>query len=328
MPDASVMPVLEHNARPLTTHLSIVTPCYNEEAVLPETIRRLSALLDRLAAAGKVDAARSGIYFVDDGSFDATWTLIEEASTRDARIHGIKLSRNCGHQAALLAGLQSAPGDAIVSIDADLQDDVNAIETMLDRFVAGDDIVYGVRKDRRSDSMFKRATAVAYYRLLAWMRVEVTFNHADYRLMSRRVIDCLHRYEEVNLFLRAIVPRLGFRASKVEYIRAERFAGESKYPVWKMLKFALTGITSFSAFPLHLITLIGLTVFVGSMLLGAWALWVRAFGNSFPGWASTVVPMYFLGGVQLLCTGIIGEYLSKIYLEVKGRPKYFIEKVL
>jgi glycosyltransferase involved in cell wall biosynthesis len=285
-------------------------------------------LLDRLAVAGKIDRASSGVYFVDDGSRDATWTLIAEAGARDARMHGLKLSRNCGHQTALLAGLQSAPGDAIISIDADLQDDVDAIEVMLDRFVAGDDIVYGVRNDRQSDSLFKRGTATAYYRLLAWMGVEVTFNHADFRLMSRRVVDCLQRFQEVNLFLRAIVPTLGFRSSTVEYRRAERFAGESKYPLGKMLKLAFEGVTSFSAFPLHLITLIGMVVFVGSMFLGIWALWVRLFGNSFPGWTSTVVPMYFLGGVQLLCTGIIGEYLSKIYLEVKGRPRYFIEKVL
>lgn len=310
----------------MTTQLSIVTPCYNEEAVLPETIRRFSALLDRLSAAGKIDPIKSGIYFVDDGSRDATWALIEQAGDRDARMHGVKLSRNCGHQAAVLAGLQSAPGDAIVSIDADLQDDVDAIEAMLDRFVAGDDIVYGVRNDRRSDSTFKRATAVGYYRLLAWMGVEVTFNHADYRLLSRRVVDCLHQFDEVNLFLRAIVPTLGFRSSTVEYRRAERFAGESKYPLGKMLKLAFDGISSFSAFPLHLITLTGMAIFAVSMFLGVWALWVRAFGHSFPGWASTVVPMYFLGGVQLLCIGVIGEYLSKIYLEVKGRPRYFIEK--
>jgi glycosyltransferase involved in cell wall biosynthesis len=303
----------------VTTHLSVVTPCYNEEAVLPETIRRFSVLLDRLAADGKIDPAKSGIYFVDDGSHDATWALIEQASARDPRMHGVKLSRNCGHQAALLAGLQSAPGDAIISIDADLQDDVEAIEAMLDRFVAGDDIVYGVRNDRQSDSMFKRSTAVGYYRLLAWMGVEVTFNHADYRLMSRRVVDCLQRYQEVNLFLRAIVPTLGFRSSTVEYRRAERFAGESKYPLGKMLKLAFEGITSFSAFPLHLITLLGLVIFVGSMFLGAWALWVRLFGSSFPGWASTVVPMYFLGGVQLLCIGVIGEYLSKIARDTSSR---------
>ena len=311
----------------MKTHLSIVTPCYNEEAVLPETIRRFSALLDRLAAAGKIDAEKSGVYFVDDGSRDATWALIEQAGDLDARMHGVKLSRNCGHQAALLAGLQSAPGDAIISIDADLQDDVEAIGAMLDRFAAGDDIVYGVRNDRRSDSVFKRVTAVGYYRLLAWMGVKITFNHADYRLMSRRVLDCLQRFEEVNLFLRAIVPTLGFRSSTVEYRRAERFAGESKYPLGKMIKLAFDGISSFSAFPLHLITLIGTAVFLGSMGLGLWALWVRIFGHAFPGWASTVVPMYFLSGVQLLCIGVIGEYLAKIYLEVKARPRYFIEKV-
>jgi glycosyltransferase involved in cell wall biosynthesis len=312
----------------MTTHLSIVTPCFNEEAVLPETVRRLGSLLDRLTADGKIDRENSGVYFVDDGSSDRTWELIEQASARDPRMHGVKLSRNCGHQIALLAGLQAAPGDAVISIDADLQDDVDAIEAMLDRFAGGDDIVYGVRNDRRSDSHFKRYTAVGYYKLLDWMGVEVVFNHADYRLLSRRVIECLQRYQEANLFLRGIVPTLGFRSSTVEYRRAERFAGESKYPLGKMLSLAFEGITSFSAFPLHLITLIGFGVFVISAALGTWALWARLFGDSFPGWASTVVPMYFLGGVQLLCIGVIGEYLSKIYLEVKARPRYFVEKVL
>ncbi len=311
-----------------TTGLSIVVPCFNEEEVLPETIRRLAALLDRLSAAGKIDEARSGVYFVDDGSRDATWRLVEQAHADDARMHGVKLSRNCGHQAAVLAGLQSAPGDAVISIDADLQDDVGAIEAMVDRHAAGDDIVYGVRNDRRADSWFKRSTAVGYYRLLEWMGVRIVFNHADYRLLSRRVIDCLQQHHEVNLFLRGIIPTLGFRSSTVEYQRAERFAGQSKYPLGKMLALAINGVTSFSAFPLHLITLTGLGVFVISIALGLWALWVRLYGTSFPGWASTVVPMYFLGGIQLLCIGVIGEYLSKIYMEVKARPRYFVEKAL
>ena len=312
----------------MTTRLSLVVPCFNEEEVLPETIRRLAALLDRLTAAGKIDRASSGVYFIDDGSSDATWRLIAQAHADDARMHGVKLSRNCGHQAAVLAGLQASPGDAVISIDADLQDDVDAIEAMVDRHAAGDDIVYGVRNNRRADTWFKRSTAVGYYRLLEWMGVKIVFNHADYRLMSRRVIDCLQRHREVNLFLRGIVPTLGFRSSTVEYERAERFAGQSKYPVGRMLSLALNGVTSFSAFPLHVITLIGLGVFVISIALGLWALWVRMYGSAFPGWASTVVPMYFLGGIQLLCIGVIGEYLSKIYLEVKARPRYFIEKTL
>jgi polyisoprenyl-phosphate glycosyltransferase len=312
----------------MTTNLSVVVPCFNEEDVLPETVRRLTALLDRLTAAGKIDAVESGVYFVDDGSRDATWRLIEQAHANDARMHGVKLSRNCGHQAAVLAGLQSSPGDAVISIDADLQDDVDAIEAMVDRHAAGDDIVYGVRKNRRADTWFKRSTAVGYYRLLEWMGVKIVFNHADYRLMSRRVVDCLEAHREVNLFLRGIIPTIGFRSSTVEYERAERFAGRSKYPLGRMLSLALNGVTSFSAFPLHLITLLGLSVFVISIALGVWALWVRLYGSYFPGWASTVVPMYFLGGIQLLCIGVIGEYLSKIYMEVKARPRYFIEKAL
>lgn len=312
----------------MKNQISIVIPCFNEEAVLPETIRRLDALLQKLGDAGKVDTERSGVYFVDDGSRDGTWRVIEEASASNLRVHGIKLSRNCGHQVALLAGLQSAPGDAVISIDADLQDDVGAIEAMVDRFNEGDDIVYGVRNDRQSDTVFKRSTAVAYYKLLDWMGVKVVFNHADYRLMSRRAVESLRRYPEANLFLRGIVPTLGFRSSIVEYRRAERFAGESKYPLSKMLSLAFDGITSFSAFPLHLITLIGTGVFAISALLGMWALWARLFGDSFPGWASTVIPIYFLGGIQLFCIGVIGEYLSKIYLEVKARPRYFIDKTV
>jgi glycosyltransferase involved in cell wall biosynthesis len=308
--------------------LAIVVPCFNEEAVLPETAQRLTALLDRLSAAGTIEAG-SRIYFVDDGSTDRTWSLIESASARDARIGGVKLSRNRGHQNALLAGLATAEGDAVVSIDADLQDDVNAIAQMIDEFRAGADIVFGVRDDRRSDSWFKRWTAALFYRLMGVMGVQVVFNHADFRLMSRRALMALFEYREVNLYLRGIVPLLGYRTATVNYARAERFAGTTKYPLRRMISLAVQGVTSFSAVPLRLITGLGFAVCAGSLALTAWALWVRFFtDDALPGWTSTVVPIYFLGGVQLLCLGIIGEYLAKTYMEVKRRPRYSIERVL
>jgi len=308
--------------------LGIVVPCFNEQEVVPEAARRLMDLLDRLQAEGKIHAG-SGIWFVDDGSRDSTWALIEAMAGEYPAIHGIKLSRNCGHQSALIAGLQHALGDALISIDADLQDDVGVIETMVDRFLEGYDIVYGVRKNRDSDSAFKRWSAESYYRVLRGMGVEAVFNHADYRLLSRRALNCLQGYREVNLFLRGIVPLLGFKATQVAYTRGGRFAGESKYPLNKMVGLALDGVTSFSAVPLRLITLTGLSVFLVSMLLGLWALWVRLVNDSaVPGWTSTVVPFYFLGGVQLFCIGIIGEYLAKIYMEVKARPRYHVETVL
>jgi len=308
--------------------LGIVVPCFNEQEVVPEAARRLMDLLDRLQAEGKIHAG-SGIWFVDDGSRDSTWALIEAMAGEYPAIHGIKLSRNCGHQSALIAGLQHALGDALISIDADLQDDVGVIETMVDRFLEGYDIVYGVRKNRDSDTAFKRWSAESYYRVLRGMGVEAVFNHADYRLLSRRALNCLQGYREVNLFLRGIVPLLGFKATQVAYTRGGRFAGDSKYPLNKMVGLALDGVTSFSAVPLRLITLTGLSVFLVSMLLGLWALWVRLVNDSaVPGWTSTVVPFYFLGGVQLFCIGIIGEYLAKIYMEVKARPRYHVETVL
>lgn len=306
--------------------LSLVIPCYNEEDVLPETIRRLGILLQDLVARGKI-SPDSSVYLVDDGSRDRTWTVIESATSEHMFIRGIKLSRNRGHQNALLAGLFSADGDAVISIDADLQDDLGAIESMLDAHNTGSDIVFGVRKGRTADTIFKRLTAEGYYRLLHFMGVEAVFNHADYRLMSRRAIDSLREFKEVNLFLRGIIPQLGFTTSTVYYDRAERFAGESKYPLRKMLAFAWQGITSFSAVPLHMITTLGVIVSLGSFAVTLWALWVRLFSSeAVPGWASTVLPIYFLGGIQLLCIGIIGEFLAKIYMETKGRPRYLIEK--
>ena len=305
--------------------LSVVIPCYNEEEVLPETIRRIVALLDDLAARGKITGDSRAI-LVDDGSRDRTWELIASASREHLRIAGLKLSRNRGHQYAMMAGLFRAPGDAVISIDADLQDDLGAIEKMVEEHAAGADVVYGVRAKRTTDSWFKRVTAEGYYKLLAAMGVEVVFNHADYRLLSRRALEALKQYDESNLFLRAIIPQIGFPSAVVTYDRAERFAGESKYPLKKMLALAWQGVTSFSAMPLRLITTAGTLISLGSFVVVLWALWVRMFEQqAVPGWASTVVPMYFLGGVQLLCIGIIGEYVSKIYLETKRRPRYFIE---
>ena len=308
--------------------LAIVVPCYNEEAVLGETSKRLAAILRALEDKQKI-APGSAVYFVDDGSRDRSWPMIEALAREYPSVHGIKLSRNQGHQNALLAGLFTAEGDAVISVDADLQDDLSAIEEMIDAHVAGSEIVYGVRRSRRLDSFGKRATAELYYRVLGMMGVEIVFNHADYRLMGRRAIEALKAFDEVNLFLRGIIPQLGFRTSVVHYDRGERFAGESKYPVGKMLGLAIQGVTSFSAVPLRMITVLGLFVAALSLAGTAWVLWVRLFTtSSVPGWASTLVPVYFLGGIQLLCIGIIGEYLAKIYLETKRRPRYTIEKVL
>lgn len=307
--------------------LGIVIPCYNEEEVLPETVARMTALLQRLIDAGKV-AAGSKIFFVDDGSRDRTWSLIEQYAAHDARVAGIKLSRNRGHQNALLAGLFTAEGEVLVSIDADLQDDINAIEVMVDRHREGADVVYGVRKRRDTDSAFKRLSAENFYKLLSALGAESVYNHADFRLLSRRAIDCLKQYDEVNLYLRGIVPLIGFRTEIVHYDRHERFAGESKYPLKRMIALALDAITSFSALPLRMIMLAGVGVFVGSLLVSAWALWIALFTDrAVPGWTSIVLPTYLLGGLQIFCVGVLGEYLGKVYLEVKARPRFFIDRV-
>lgn len=305
--------------------LSVVIPCYNEQEVLPETFRRITLLMKNLVVTGKV-SEDSEVIFVDDGSKDQTWSLIAGCAVEHSMVRGLKLSRNRGHQTALISGLFAAGGDAVISVDADLQDDLAAMELMIDQHNLGADIVYGVRKRRDSDSVFKRSTAEGYYRLLAVLGVEIVFNHADYRLLSRRAIEALKQFRESNIFLRGIIPQLGFPSSVVYYDRAERFAGESKYPLKKMLAFAWQGVTSFSAAPLRAITGVGLMISFGSFAVATWALWIRFFSeDAVPGWASTVIPMYFLGGIQLLCIGIIGEYLAKIYLEVKQRPQYFIE---
>jgi glycosyltransferase involved in cell wall biosynthesis len=308
------------------TKLAIVVPCYNEEAVLPETARRLLALLVDLQTQGGVDDS-SALYFVDDGSGDKTWQIIETLAAAEPHVHGLKLSHNCGHQNALLAGLFTVPGDVVVSIDADLQDDPEAIRGMLAAHRAGADVVYGVRRHRTADTFFKRFSAEGYYRLLGRLGVKVVFNHADYRLLSRRAIDALKLYGERNIFLRGIVPQLGFDSAVVHYDRAERFAGETKYPLKKMLAFALEGVTSFSVAPLRAITWFGLCVAVLSFAGGIWAMWERVVNDvGVPGWASTLVPMFFLGGIQLLSLGVIGEYVAKTYMETKARPRFIIDR--
>ena len=306
--------------------LGIVVPCYNEEEVLHEAAKRLQVLVSRLIVSGKI-SADSKIFFVDDGSRDRTWSLIEELSRQSSAVAGIKLSRNRGHQNALIAGLFTADGDVLVSIDADLQDDIEVIEQMVDEHRRGMDIVYGVRKKRDSDTFFKRFTAETFYRLIRRLGAESIHNHADYRLMSRRAIEGLRCFDEVNLFLRGIVPLIGYPSSIVYYDRSERFAGESKYPLKRMIGLALDAVTSFSVVPLRIITLTGFIVFAGTMLMSAWILWIKIFTDqAVPGWASTVLPLYFIGGIQILCIGVLGEYLGKVYSEVKARPRYIVEK--
>ena len=313
--------------RHLPCRLGIVVPCYNEEDVLPETASRLTALINRLLVDGRITNA-SRVYFVDDGSRDGTWALIERLAGSHEWVAGIKLSRNRGHQNALLAGLFTAEGDVLISIDADLQDDIAVIPEMLTHFEQGTDVVYGVRKNRASDSLFKRVTARAFYRAMRLMGAESVYNHADFRLMSRRAIEGLKQFGEVNLFLRGMVPLIGFRSSIVEYTRAERFAGVSKYPLRKMIGFALDAITSFSVVPLRLITFTGIIVFVLSLMVIAWTLWVRFFTDkAIPGWTSTILPIYLLGGLQILSVGVVGEYLGRLYQETKGRPRFIIEKL-
>jgi polyisoprenyl-phosphate glycosyltransferase len=312
---------------PRPVDLTIVVPCYDEEQVLPETVERLAALRERLLADGLIRPESTAL-LVDDGSRDATWPLIEEAARIFPWLHGLKLSRNRGHQNALLAGLLAAGGEAVVSVDADLQDDLDAVAEMLRRHAEGAEVVYGVRSSRRTDAAFKRRSAEGYYRFLRWCGVDVVFNHADYRLLGRRALQALAGFGEVNLFLRGLMPLLGFTPAVVSYQRRERFAGSSKYPLRRMLALAWDGITSFSAVPLRWITAAGTLVSLLAFLLAAWALLLRLLApqHVVVGWASTVVPLVFLGGVQLLGIGIIGEYVGKVYLEVKRRPRYVIER--
>lgn len=308
--------------------LALVVPCFNEEETLHETAERLLALLAALTRQGLV-APNSAVYFVDDGSRDRSWALIEELAQQHERVSGIKLSRNRGHQNALLAGLFTANGDVLVTLDADLQDDIDVIPDMLAEHKRGMDVVYGVRRDRSTDSRFKRYTAQGFYRLMSALGAESVYNHADYRLMSRRAVEALKQFREVNLFLRGLVPLVGFPSAIVQYARGERLAGRSKYPLRRMVGLALDAVTSFSVVPLRLITLLGFLVFLLSAAMVSWSLWVRLFTTrAVPGWTSTILPIYLLGGVQILCIGIIGEYLGKLYQEAKARPRYIIEKVV
>lgn len=305
----------------------IVVPCYNEEEVLQETTRQLSIVLERMEQDGKITEGK--LLFVDDGSRDATWHMIEQLSTENQRVKGLKLAHNVGHQQALWAGLEwaaSAPFDATISIDADLQDDVQAIIEMTDRFNQGVDIVYGVRKERKTDTFFKKHTAQLFYNLMQTMGGDVVYNHADFRLMSKRALQALVAHPERNLFLRGMVRSLGFPSDFVYYDRNERFAGESKYPLSKMLNFAIDGITSFSVKPLRLITTLGLLFVIVAIGIIGYAIYEYLCGYTVAGWTSLLVSVWFIGGVVLTSIGVIGEYIGKIYREVKRRPRYFVEK--
>lgn len=313
----------------MSVTLYFAIPCYNEEAVLPETSRRLREKFTALRASGRISEG-SRICFIDDGSKDRTWELIAGLHAEDTVFSGIKLSRNRGHQNALLCGLMTLRdrADCVISMDADLQDDINAIDAMLDQFEAGCDVVYGVRSKRETDSAFKRMTAEGFYRVMRALGADVVFNHADYRLMSRRALDALAEYKEVNLFLRGMVPLIGYKSGVVYYERAERFAGESKYPLKKMLSFAWEGITSLSVQPIKLITRLGALMFCVSLVMLIWFLIRHFTGHTVQGWSSLAVSIWAIGGLELLAIGVVGEYIGKIYLETKGRPRYLAEIVL
>ena len=310
--------------------LYIVVPCYKEQEVLPETSRRLREKLKALQAQGKI-SDRSRVMFVNDGSSDDTWPIISRLHEEDPDVFsGVNLSRNRGHQNALLAGLLTAVNyaDMIISMDADLQDDVNAVDEMVDRYHEGYEVVYGVRSKRDTDTFFKRFTAEGFYKVMKALGVDIVFNHADYRLMSRRAVEGLAQFSEVNLFLRGIVPQIGYKWTTVTYERAERFAGESKYPLKKMIAFAADGITSFSVKPIRLVFSAGVVVFLISLVMLLYALVSKIAGHTSAGWTSLMGSIWLLGGIQLLSLGIVGEYIGKIYNETKRRPRFIIESVL
>ena len=309
--------------------LYLVIPCYNEEAVLHETARQLMKKMKAMIERNMI-SEESKIMFVNDGSKDKTWDIIQELHRLNPIYSGVKLSRNKGHQNALLAGLMTAreKADMVISLDADLQDDVNVIDKMVEKYYEGSDVVYGVRSARDTDTFFKKFTAEGFYKIMQAMGVEIVFNHADYRLMSKRALDGLSEFHEVNLFLRGIVPLIGYKSDIVTYERHERFAGESKYPLKKMLAFATDGITSFSIKPIRMITTCGFLIFSISILMLLYFIVILMLGKTVQGWTSTVVSIWAIGGLQLLAIGVIGEYIGKIYLETKARPKYIIETVL
>ena len=306
--------------------LYLVIPCYNEEAVLPETTKRLTEKMHTMIRAEQVDP-ESRILYVDDGSKDKTWAIISEYAEAIPYVDGVKLAHNRGHQNALLAGLMTAMPlcDCAISMDADLQDDVDACDAMIERYMAGCDIVYGVRRHRATDTFFKRTTALGFYKVMNALGANTVYNHADYRLMSRRALEGLAEFSEVNLFLRGIVPMIGYPSDVVYYDRKERAAGESKYPLKKMLAFAIEGITSLSTKPIRMITFMGIAAFFVSIGFLIWAVVDFFRGNTITGWASMLVSLWFIGGLLLLAVGIVGEYVGKIYLESKHRPRYISE---
>ena len=309
--------------------LYIVVPCYNEEAVLPQSAARLAARLRIMAAAGAV-SGKSRVLFVNDGSRDGTWRLISELHAKDEIFCGLSLSRNRGHQNALLAGLMTAKelADVTISIDADLQDDVEAMDRMVAEYAGGAEIVCGVRENRDSDTFFKRFTAESFYHLMSAMGVELVFNHADFRLMSAKALECLSDYKEVNLFLRGVVPLIGFKTATVGYVRTERQAGESKYSLGKMLALAMDGITSFSLKPLRMVAAFGGLVVLVSLLVLTFLLAAKLAGRCVSGLSAAVASLWLLGGLQLAALGLVGEYIGKIYLETKARPRWFISERL
>lgn len=309
--------------------LYLVIPCYNEEEVLPETARRLKEKITALIEKGKIDK-KSRIVFVNDGSTDRTWELITELHEIDRLYSGLNLSRNKGHQNALLAGLMTVKEHAgmVISLDADLQDDINAIDEMVDKYLDGADIVYGVRSSREKDTFFKKATAEGFYKIMNAMGANTVFNHADYRLMSKRALDGLAGFEEVNLFLRGIIPMIGYRTDMVYYERGERFAGESKYPLGKMISFATEGITSLSIKPIRFITGLGFFIFIVSIGMLIYSIFRHFMGATIVGWTTLMVSVWAIGGLILLSLGVVGEYIGKIYLETKSRPRFIIEQFL
>lgn len=309
--------------------LYVVIPCYKEEEALPKTAEKLDELFSDLLAK-KMIAPDSRIALVDDGSKDDTWGVITRLHEKDPKYEGIKLAHNAGHQNALWAGMMTVKDrcDCLISMDADLQDDVGAVYGFLEAYMNGADVVYGVRSSREKDTAFKRMTAEGFYKFMAMMGAEVVFNHADYRLMSQRAVEALSQFGEVNLFLRGMIPLLGFKTEKVYYERGERVAGESKYPLKKMLAFALQGIMSFSVKPIQWITLLGVLFVILGVVMGVYTLGSLLFGNAVSGWASLMISIWFIGGVQLVALGLIGQYIGKIYLETKHRPRFILDTYL
>lgn len=309
--------------------LYVVVPCYNEEEVIKETTKRLKEKLETLIK-NKVISDKSRVMYVNDGSRDNTWNLIKEIDSKEKLFTGISLSRNRGHQNALLGGLMTAKNyaDVVISMDADLQDDINAIDGMLEKYYEGNDIVYGVRSSRKTDSFFKRNTALAFYKVMKSLGVDCVYNHADYRLTSKRVLDEFENYKEVNLFLRGMFPLVGFKSDVVYYERHERFAGSSKYPLKKMLNFAWDGITSFSTKPLRLICVLGFIILFISIIIMIYSLVRKLTGNTVSGWTFLSISIWFIGGLQMISIGIIGEYIGKMYNETKARPRFIISENL